>query len=112
MAYMGRGERPSISGNNTGDITDNSTNKLHRMYYPWWLFRRYYYIPLDNTYVVMQMIVTFLILIIRNNSILNYIQNYNYRSNRRHEKTAYEYLFNDNFVFTNNKFNSKFFIKK
>jgi hypothetical protein len=31
----------------------------------YWYYRRFfYYIPLDNTYVIMQMIVTFIILIV------------------------------------------------
>lgn len=69
MAYMGRGRMPSIGGNNTGSKTDVSNDNLNnrnngRRYYRGYFFRRYYYIPLDNTYVIMQMIATFIILIV------------------------------------------------
>ncbi len=63
MAYMGRGGFPSIGGDN-----DNKENLKalgcgrHRG--PYFYRRFYYYIPLDNTYVIFQMIVTFIILIV------------------------------------------------
>lgn len=56
MAFMGRGDRPSV-GNNIGG---RNGNDYHIEPY----YRRIYYIPLDNTYVIMQMIVTFIILIV------------------------------------------------
>lgn len=57
MGFMGRGNRPSV-GNNIGNLG----NRIG-------LFRRPYlriirYVPLDNTYVIMQMIATFIILVV------------------------------------------------
>ncbi len=67
MAFMGRGERPSIN-NDVGGIQDNNMSghmSGHRFYRDYWYYRRNYYrIPLDNTYVIMQMIATFIILIV------------------------------------------------
>lgn len=62
MAFMGRGDFPSMGNNDTGDFQDNdmARNDSYRYYYG----RFYYYVPLDNTYVIMQMIVTFIILIV------------------------------------------------
>ena len=58
MAFMSRGSMPSEGNNNIGGAGNNNFNghRYHR--------RFYYYIPLDNTYVIMQMIVTFIILIV------------------------------------------------
>lgn len=56
MAFLGRGNGPSLGNNNS-----NRTGNFHRIPF---FYRRYYYIPLDNTYVLMQMIVTFIILIV------------------------------------------------
>ena len=55
MAFMGRGDMPSI-----GD--DNTPNCHHGG--PFLYNRFYYYIPLDNTYVIMELIATFIILIV------------------------------------------------
>ena len=59
MAFLGRGNFPSMGNSNDG-------NKNEQSYYrrPYFYRRFYYYIPLDNTYVIMQMIVTFIILIV------------------------------------------------
>ena len=62
MAFMGRGDMPSINNNIDGG-ENNNFDGGYRHHYGWY-YRRYYYIPLDNTYVIMQMIVTFIILII------------------------------------------------
>ena len=56
MAFLGRENGPSLGNNNS-----NRTGNFHRIPF---FYRRYYYIPLDNTYVLMQMIVTFIILIV------------------------------------------------
>lgn len=56
MAFLGRGNGSSLGNNNS-----NRTGNFHRIPF---FYRRYYYIPLDNTYVLMQMIVTFIILIV------------------------------------------------
>ncbi len=63
MAFMGRGDFPSIE---KGDMGDNNLNENgHRFHREPYFYRRfYYYIPLDNTYVIMQIIVTFIILIV------------------------------------------------
>ena len=53
MAFMGRGDFNDIDIGNSSDLG-------HRHYF----YRRFYYIPLDNTYVIMQMIVTFIIVIV------------------------------------------------
>jgi len=62
MAFMGRGEMPSIGNDNNGDINDMGTHNYHRGY--WYYGRFHYYVPMDNTYVIMQMIATFIILIV------------------------------------------------
>lgn len=64
MAFMGRGTMPSVGNNNIGGAGNNNFNghSYHRR--PYFYRRFYYYIPLDNTYVIMQMIVTFIILIV------------------------------------------------
>ncbi len=61
MAFMGRGDFPSMRGGELGTSKNN-----HHGYYrrPYFYRRFFYYIPLDNTYVIMQMIVTFIIFII------------------------------------------------
>ena len=63
MAYMGRGGFSSFGGGLSGGLepndNDNSNNDNRhngRMYYRSGFFRMYYYIPLDNTYVIFQMI--------------------------------------------------------
>ena len=62
MAFMGRGSMPSLGSNNIGG--DNNNLSGHGYHGTPYFFRRFcYYIPLDNTYVIMQMIVTFIILI-------------------------------------------------
>lgn len=62
MAFVGRGNFPSMGSDNNGDNNSNeNNNNIHRG--PYFYRRFYYYIPLDNTYVIMQMIVTFIILI-------------------------------------------------
>lgn len=67
MAFMGRGDITSVDNSNMEDMQDNNTNESGRNTYyrtPWFYRRFYYYIPLDNTYVIIQMIVTFIILIV------------------------------------------------
>ena len=63
MAFTGRRNFPSIEN---GDIGDNNSNENGYRFYrrPYFYRRFFYYIPLDNTYVIMQMIVTFIILIV------------------------------------------------
>lgn len=60
MAFIGRGDIPSIGNNNIGDDDSN----VHGYYRGPHFYRRLYYVPLDNTYVIMQMIATFIILIV------------------------------------------------
>ena len=62
MAFMGRGDMPSIN-NNIGGEENNNFDGGYRHHYGCY-YRRMYYIPLDNTYVLMQMLVTFIILIV------------------------------------------------
>ena len=62
MAFMGRGDMPSIN-NNIGGEENNNFDGGYRHHFGCF-YRRMYYIPLDNTYVLMQMIVTFIILIV------------------------------------------------
>jgi hypothetical protein len=69
MAYIGRGGFPSFGGgvdDGIGTPNDNNNNNGHngRMYYRGGFFRMYYYIPLDNTYVIFQMIASIIIFII------------------------------------------------
>ena len=66
MAYMGRGGFSSFgSGLGGGHRLDNNDNRHNgRMYYRGRLIRMYYYIPLDNTYVIFQMIAAIIIFII------------------------------------------------
>ena len=68
MAYMGRGGFSSFGGGGLGDglgsnDNDNNNDNRHngRMYYRGGFFKMYYYIPLDNTYVIFQMIATIII---------------------------------------------------
>lgn len=64
MAFMGRGNFPSIRNDNVGD-SQNNDKERHSHYRGYGYYRRaYYYVPLDNTYVIMQMIATFIILIV------------------------------------------------
>ena len=58
MAFRDRGDFSSIGNDN--NLKENGP-RIHRG--PYFYRRFYYYIPLDNTYVIMQMIVTFIILI-------------------------------------------------
>lgn len=58
MAFMGRGETPNIENNDKDNVPDNAIRR-----YRYYIGLRYY-VPLDNTYVIMQMIVTFIILIV------------------------------------------------
>lgn len=62
MAFMRRGDIPSINNNIDGGENNNFDSGCRHHY--GWYYRRMYYIPLDNTYVIMQMIVTFIILIV------------------------------------------------
>ena len=63
MAFMGRGNFPSVENSDTGDNDFNENG--HRFHSGPYFYRRfYYYVPLDNTYVIMQIIVTFIILIV------------------------------------------------
>lgn len=67
MAFMNRGSMPSIGKVNIGEVQDNNLKGEPRDEYHrgGWHYSRYYcYIPLDNTYVVIQMVVTFIILIV------------------------------------------------
>lgn len=64
MAFMDRGGFPSMEDNNMGGIEDNDFNDVDYYGGDWYDRRFYYYVPLDNTYVIMQMIVTFIILIV------------------------------------------------
>ncbi len=66
MAYMGRGGFSSFGGGLGGGLeSDNNDNRHNgRMYYRGRLIRMYYYIPLDNTYVIFQMIAAIIIFII------------------------------------------------
>lgn len=68
MAYMGRGGFSSFGGGGLGgglgpNDNDNNNDNRHngRMYYRGGFFRMYYYIPLDNTYVIFQMIAAIII---------------------------------------------------
>ena len=63
MAFMGRGNFQSVEDDN---MEDNNLNENWKSIYrgPYFYRRFFYYIPLDNTYVIMQMIVTFIILIV------------------------------------------------
>ena len=64
MAYMGRGGFSSIGGGDSEDSEQN-INTRRELLRGSWIYRRFcYYIPLDNTYVIMQMIATFIILIV------------------------------------------------
>ena len=56
-----------MGNDDIGGIQDNNFNDGERYgYHRWYGYDRrfYYYVPLDNTYVIMQMIVTFIILIV------------------------------------------------
>ena len=75
MAYMGRGGFSSFGGGLGGDLRpdDNDNNdNIHngRMYYRGGFIRMYYYIPLDNTYVIFQMIAAIIIFIVAGISFL------------------------------------------
>ena len=73
MAFMGRGEIPSL-GDDQGLNSNNNGEGMPPPHYHYGLYyRTYYYIPLDNTYVIMQMIVTFIIIIV---GIITYLTSY------------------------------------
>lgn len=64
MAYMGRGGFSSLGGGlgpNDNDNNNNDNRNNERMYYRGGFFRLHYYIPLDNTYVIFQMIAAIII---------------------------------------------------
>ena len=67
MAFMGRGDMPSIDfDNNIDGIQDsNIRDRNQEDFFRPYCFRRriYYYVPLDNTYVAMSIILTLIILI-------------------------------------------------
>ena len=60
MAYMGRGGFSSFGGGLRYNNSIYNRNK-DRMYYRGGFIRMHYYIPLDNSYVVLQMIVAIII---------------------------------------------------
>ena len=63
MAFMSRGNFPSIENIDIGDNDSNKNgNSFHRG--PYYYGRIYYYVPLDNTYVIMQIVVALIILIV------------------------------------------------
>lgn len=64
MAFMGRGNMPSIGNDDTTNCHNSG---------PFLYGRFYYYIPLDNTYVIMQLITTFIILI---TGVITFLINY------------------------------------
>lgn len=71
MAYLGRGNIPSIGNDvNNGGNSDGNSNYLGHMHRH---IRYYCYVPLDNTYVIFQMIVTFFILIV---GVITYLATY------------------------------------
>lgn len=67
MAFMGRGDRPSIDfDNNIHGAQDNNVRNRNRknLFRPYCFERRYYYnVSLDNTYVAIPIILTLIILI-------------------------------------------------
>ena len=64
MAYMGRGNVPSFGRSQEIEDNDENENRNYvRQYYRGGFFRVYYYIPLDNTYVIFQMVTAIIILI-------------------------------------------------
>lgn len=77
MAFLGRGNMPSINSNNNidGDQDNNSGNWNQEDFFRHYSFhhRIYYYVPLDNTYVAMSIILTFIILIV---GVIAYVVTY------------------------------------
>lgn len=73
MAFMGRGEMPSLDNNNSGGTQENREKMSLPRHGYGMRYRMYYYVPLDNTYVIMQMIVTFIIVTV---GIIAYLTNY------------------------------------
>ena len=67
MAFMGRGDMPSIDfDNNIDGIQDNNVrDRNQKDFFRPYCFHHiiYYYVPLDNTYVAMSIILTLIILI-------------------------------------------------
>lgn len=64
MAYMGRGNVHSFGRSQEIEDNDENENRNYvRQYYRGGFFRVYYYIPLDNTYVIFQMVTAIIILI-------------------------------------------------
>ena len=96
---MGRGDFPSMNNHNDGDIGESNSNNHGYGFYrrPFFWRRFYYYIPLDNTYVIMQMIVTFIILIF---GVVTFITSYKFIQKWRNvnKKISYfcYYIYNDN----------------
>ena len=68
MAYMGRGLGNSGINNSSNHNNFNSNNNSNQFdknsFRNGMIFRRYYYIPLDNTYIAFQIIATLIIVII------------------------------------------------
>lgn len=68
MSYMGRGDLSSLSGGIGGGLGPNDNNNGNknngRIYYRGGFFRIHYFIPLDNTYVIFQMIAAIIIFVI------------------------------------------------
>lgn len=67
MGFLNRGKGPSLRRDTDGDSNDGY------VYSPIYRLGPITYIPLDNTYVIMQMIVTFIILVI---GVITYLVTY------------------------------------
>ncbi len=73
MAYMGRGGFPSSGNNSGGELgpNDNNNNCYSRgRFYGDSFLGVHYYVPLDNTYVIFQMIATIIIFLIAGVTLL------------------------------------------
>lgn len=67
MAYMGRGGFSSFGGGRGGRLGYNNSDNNRpnrRMYYRGGFIRMHYYIPLDNSYVILQMIAAIIIFMV------------------------------------------------
>ena len=68
MSYMGRGDLSSLGGGIGGGLEPNDNNNGNRnngyTYIYCGFFRIHYFIPLDNTYVIFQMIAAIIIFVI------------------------------------------------
>ena len=73
MAFMGRGEMPSPDNEQGGGLGENGERMSLPQYHYGINYRIYYYVPLDNTYVIMQMIFTFIIVTV---GIIAYLTSY------------------------------------